>query len=687
MLEVFDPETDLAIVSQDSDFFCADVRYLPLDELLEPPPATKPDPHKLLLLYEPATTAQLLGLPSNARPLPMLHELSTLAGNDYSKPLLAQHERLLRQLRQPSATRVRGAARVQAVLRALRQRGGPLRLRRQLAKLATPPAMVAGARELLMALCRLDPAHRAGEQRNLPTALCKMLQTRRLSGGSLALLYRHQAMLPVVLELVDCADLCAWADMALPLKAAECLLLGLVDRPIRITHRRGAAVVTTSLVAAAQPIAKQLPATMHGLAFAVLPGEEASGRVARSGSPANQMGVLLRALLPPNSKLDPQSLVLLPAPAQAVVVYAASAIQLGRPLPSAVAVALLAAALLGGSEEAETARPPPASFRVSAVCATVLSHFLAMLSTLHSLGTLIGLPPDRAAPAQQLVHGCVFQHLCLGLLLRDADSPSVFLADTVLAAQAAAKTQLQPILPALGALPDNPPADAVRSFCIAAGVLHKLYLNCLPGNQPDPRAWAGALSTASARHLLLPLPMPLGATLGDFQEDTDASAAAANVAGVPSAPEVGAAAAEPPAYHQLSAAAAEAVAGPAKSDAPPSTDEPEDLPIMAFQEQILQHLREHRLTCIQADTGAGKSTRVPQMIYREACKQQQQREERSKGRRQGSHQRRRSARPCNIYITQPRRMAATSLARRVAAELKAPGRGPKAASEVGNLVG
>ena len=38
------------------------------------------------------------------------------------------------------------------------------------------------------------------------------------------------------------------------------------------------------------------------------------------------------------------------------------------------------------------------------------------------------------------------------------------------------------------------------------------------------------------------------------------------------------------------------------------------LPILAFKDKILDHVKNHRITCIQGETGCGKSTKVPQFI-------------------------------------------------------------------------
>jgi len=63
------------------------------------------------------------------------------------------------------------------------------------------------------------------------------------------------------------------------------------------------------------------------------------------------------------------------------------------------------------------------------------------------------------------------------------------------------------------------------------------------------------------------------------------------------------------------------------------------LPIAAFREQIVQSVRGNPVTIITAETGAGKSTQVPQYLLEEGYK---------------------------IIVTQPRRLAARTLAERVA---------------------
>jgi len=92
----------------------------------------------------------------------------------------------------------------------------------------------------------------------------------------------------------------------------------------------------------------------------------------------------------------------------------------------------------------------------------------------------------------------------------------------------------------------------------------------------------------------------------------------------------------------------------AEQAGPPTVKKPEDLPIYAHRESILQHIRDHRVTHIQGETGCGKSTQVPKYILEDA---------------EEAHKRGDSDGRTKIIVTQPRRMAAITLAKRVASEL------------------
>lgn len=73
-----------------------------------------------------------------------------------------------------------------------------------------------------------------------------------------------------------------------------------------------------------------------------------------------------------------------------------------------------------------------------------------------------------------------------------------------------------------------------------------------------------------------------------------------------------------------------------------------NLPIWHFKKQILDTLDMHRALIICSETGSGKSTQVPSFILEHELQQ---------------------GRPCKIYVTEPRRISAISLARRVSEEL------------------
>ncbi|XP_037812278.1 DExH-box ATP-dependent RNA helicase DExH1 [Lucilia sericata] len=73
----------------------------------------------------------------------------------------------------------------------------------------------------------------------------------------------------------------------------------------------------------------------------------------------------------------------------------------------------------------------------------------------------------------------------------------------------------------------------------------------------------------------------------------------------------------------------------------------QELPIYHYQGELHQMLKQHNVFIINGETGSGKTTQVPQYILNEATRRN---------------------RPCRIVVTQPRRVAAVSVAHRVAKE-------------------
>ncbi len=89
---------------------------------------------------------------------------------------------------------------------------------------------------------------------------------------------------------------------------------------------------------------------------------------------------------------------------------------------------------------------------------------------------------------------------------------------------------------------------------------------------------------------------------------------------------------------------------------------PEELPVSAHRTEILDAVRRNQVVIVCGDTGSGKTTQLPKMLLEAGCG--------AKGRR--------------ISVTQPRRLAAATMAERVALELAASGLGT---GEIGDIVG
>lgn len=86
-------------------------------------------------------------------------------------------------------------------------------------------------------------------------------------------------------------------------------------------------------------------------------------------------------------------------------------------------------------------------------------------------------------------------------------------------------------------------------------------------------------------------------------------------------------------------------------------DEDEVLPIVEYEEEILKNIRENQVVIITGETGSGKSTQIPQMLFKH-----------------GYHSFRSITnsflKKGALAVSQPRRVAATNLARRVSEEMK-----------------
>jgi ATP-dependent RNA helicase DHX29 len=102
------------------------------------------------------------------------------------------------------------------------------------------------------------------------------------------------------------------------------------------------------------------------------------------------------------------------------------------------------------------------------------------------------------------------------------------------------------------------------------------------------------------------------------------------------------------------------IATPAYQKMRPQRD---GLPIASFRQQILDTIDRNQVMVLSGETGCGKSTQLPAYILEDQM---------AKGK------------PCKIYVTEPRRISAISLAQRVSAELgDAPGQMGTSSSLVG----
>ncbi|EED21824.1 ATP dependent RNA helicase, putative [Talaromyces stipitatus ATCC 10500] len=78
------------------------------------------------------------------------------------------------------------------------------------------------------------------------------------------------------------------------------------------------------------------------------------------------------------------------------------------------------------------------------------------------------------------------------------------------------------------------------------------------------------------------------------------------------------------------------------------TESRKNLPVWAYKQQILDTLANHQAVIICSETGSGKSTQIPSFIMENELA---------------------SGRECKVFVTEPRRISAISLARRVSEEL------------------
>lgn len=96
------------------------------------------------------------------------------------------------------------------------------------------------------------------------------------------------------------------------------------------------------------------------------------------------------------------------------------------------------------------------------------------------------------------------------------------------------------------------------------------------------------------------------------------------------------------------------------------------LPIDTYREEILEHVRNNRVTVIHGETGSGKSTRIPVMLVEEALDQMAAAAAEAVGADAAESA---PVRRPRMFVSQPRRAATRALVQRVRQEAEISGKG------------
>jgi len=104
----------------------------------------------------------------------------------------------------------------------------------------------------------------------------------------------------------------------------------------------------------------------------------------------------------------------------------------------------------------------------------------------------------------------------------------------------------------------------------------------------------------------------------------------------------------------------------------------ENLPIYASKDELVSHIEQNETVIILGETGSGKTTQIPQFVYERMMSMTKERK--NNNRKEDEAFTRRKEKGTMVAVTQPRRVAAVSVAKRVSQEI---GDGGK----LGELVG
>jgi pre-mRNA-splicing factor ATP-dependent RNA helicase DHX16 len=99
---------------------------------------------------------------------------------------------------------------------------------------------------------------------------------------------------------------------------------------------------------------------------------------------------------------------------------------------------------------------------------------------------------------------------------------------------------------------------------------------------------------------------------------------------------------------------------------PPLDDVRRQLPIYQYRQQLLDAIEQHQVLVVVGETGSGKTTQIPQYLYEAGYGESRRRRQRANDDNDGDGE----SKPLIIGCTQPRRVAAMSVAKRVAEEMR-----------------
>eukprot|EP00048_Salpingoeca_helianthica_P020093 m.4778 g.4778 ORF g.4778 m.4778 type:complete len:866 (+) comp4389_c0_seq2:251-2848(+) len=415
MLRAFDARRDLAILSQDSDLFLCGTPYIPLHELrglLDPAP--RPETIRFIV-FRPSAVHALLDLPAASDPRALL-ALSTLVGNDFTRPLFEAHPALLRDVLGLGAP-PHGKGRIASVCAYLRTLRAPLQDTLAAARArGLSGSQAAGLDQLITAhttlLSLVTPG--AGMPDLGPAggfsyaAWCAMVVARTVPMDTLRLVYQHRDSLHLGYEL-DHPALPSLGSVILPLLAATWRLLG-HDQPVVVLRRDGA----TAIEETHNP--RALAPAVPCLAGFTWPLTLPRADCLKIFWTLFQGFSELQAGPPAGVQVTRDTL-----PTLAAAYYAhAAAHTASRPLHRAAVIAMLVSSL----PSLPAAPLPAAATPVHALTVSLYEVFTQTHTKLAAIALMLGLCSTEREP-RSVCRGALFQDLLFTLLRTDPDASAL----------------------------------------------------------------------------------------------------------------------------------------------------------------------------------------------------------------------------------------------------------------------